>query len=247
MKIDVLGIQFDNLTLDEMVEAGAECLRQGGFHYAVTPNPEFLLSAQKDPEFAAVLNGADLVMPDGVGVLYAARILGTPLKERTPGVDFAARLAAWCAQQGKTLFLLGAKPGIAEQAAENLRRDYPGLVVCGTHDGYFQEDAPVAAAIRAAGADLVFVCLGAPRQEKWMAQWGRETGAALMVGLGGALDVFAGAAKRAPEGWQKLGLEWLYRLVREPQRLGRMARLPLVLIQAAGVRLRGKRTHKEDN
>jgi len=238
LKIDILGIRFDNLTLDEMAAAGIESLRRGGFHYAVTPNPEFLLSAQKDPEFAEVLNGADLVMPDGVGVVYAAKILGTPLKERVPGVDFAKRMAAWCAQGGKKLFLLGAKPGIAEQAAENLCREYPGLVVCGTHDGYFKEDAPVAEAVRAAGADLVFVCLGAPRQEKWMAQWGPTTGASLMVGLGGALDVFAGAVQRAPEGWQKLGLEWLYRLLREPKRFSRMARLPLVLVQAAGRRIR---------
>ena len=144
------------------------------------------------------------------------------------------------ARSGKRLFLLGAKPGVAEQAAANLTVAYPGLTVCGTHDGYFKENEPVAQAVRAAGADVCFVCLGAPKQELWMRQYGPQTGAHLMVGLGGSLDVFAGVVERAPEGFQKLGLEWLYRLVKEPKRIGRMAKLPLVLVQAAGARLRGK-------
>lgn len=240
MKTDVLGVQFDNLTLAEMVAAGAELMEQGGFHYAVTPNPEFLLSAREDPDFAKVLNSADLVMPDGIGVLYAARILGTPLTERVPGVDFASGLVEWCAAHGKRLFLLGAKPGVAEQAALNLLAAYPGLIVCGTHDGYFQDDQPVVDEIRASCADVVFVCLGAPKQEFWMARNGPLTGARLAVGLGGSLDVFAGVVERAPEGWQKVGMEWLYRLIKEPKRFGRMAKLPLVLVDAVGARIRGK-------
>ena len=129
---------------------------------------------------------------------------------------------------------------MAELAAANLKDAHPGLIVCGTHDGYFREDGPVVEEIRAAAADVVFVCLGAPKQELWMVEHGPATGAHLMVGLGGSLDVFAGVVERAPEGFQKLGLEWLYRLVKEPKRIGRMAKLPLVLVQAAGVRLRGK-------
>ena len=144
------------------------------------------------------------------------------------------------AGEGKRLFLLGAKPGVAEQAALNLLAAYPGLIVCGTHDGYFQDSAPVVDEIRASCADVVFVCLGAPKQEFWMAQYGPLTGAKLMVGLGGSLDVFAGVVERAPEGWQRLGLEWLYRLIKEPRRIGRMAKLPLVLVDAAGARIRGK-------
>ena len=126
-----------------------------------------------------------LVLPDGVGVIYAARILGRPLKGRVPGIDFAQRLVAWMAGHGKRLFLLGAKPGVAELAAANLKAAYPGLIVCGTHDGYFQEDAPVVEAIRQSAADVVFVCLGAPKQEFWMAKNGPASGARLMVGLGG--------------------------------------------------------------
>ena len=241
MRTDILGVGFDGLTLEEAAQAGAALAEADGFHYAVTPNPEFILAARKDPAFSKALAGADLVLPDGVGVIYAARILGRPLKGRVPGIDFAQRLVAWMAGHGKRLFLLGAKPGVAELAAANLKAAYPGLIVCGTHDGYFQEDAPVVEAIRQSAADVVFVCLGAAKQEFWMAKNGPASGARLMVGLGGSLDVFAGVVDRAPKGFQKLGLEWLYRLMKEPRRIGRMAKLPLVLIYALGDRLGGKR------
>lgn len=240
MKTDILGVGIDDLTLDEAIEAGAALMEQSGFHYVVTPNPEFILSAKKDEAFRSALNQADLALPDGIGVVYAARILGRPLKGRSPGVDFAQGLMKRMSHTGQSLFLLGAKPGVAEQAAENLRRSHPGLLICGTHDGYFKADEPVVDAIKAAKADVVFVCLGAPKQELWMAKNGPLTGVRLAVGLGGCLDVFAGNVQRAPEGWQKAGLEWLYRLIKEPSRIGRMAKLPLILVDALGSRLGGK-------
>ena len=240
MRIDVLGVGFDNLTPEEAAAAGAALAGADGFHYAVTPNPEFLLAAKRNAPFRQALLNADLVLADGIGVVYSAKILGRPLKGKVTGIGFAQLLMAWMAEHGKRLFLLGAKPGVAEQAAANLRQIYPGLTICGTHDGYFREDTPVVEAIRSAGADVVFVCLGAPKQELWMVEHGPATGAHLMVGLGGSLDVFAGVVERAPEGFQKLGLEWLYRLIKEPRRIGRMARLPLVLVEAAGQRLTGK-------
>ncbi len=159
--------------------------------------------------------------------------------ETIPGIEFAAGLMGKMAERGRSLYLLGAKPGVADLAAERLQKQYPGLKIAGTHDGYFKEDAPVVDAIRESGADCVFVCLGAPKQELWMARFGPETGAHLMAGLGGVLDVFAGNVKRAPQAWQKLGLEWCYRLLHQPSRLGRMAKLPLFLVSAA--REKGRR------
>ena len=207
----------------------------------VTPNPEIVEVCRENPAAMRAVNGADLVLPDGIGIIKGAAMLGTPLKEKTPGIEFAAGLMGEMAKEGKSLYLLGAKPGVAEQAAERLAAQYPGLKIAGTHDGYFQEDAPVAEAIRQSGADCVFVCLGAPKQEVWMAQHGPATGAHLMVGLGGVLDVYAGHVKRAPAAWQKLGLEWCYRLLHQPSRIGRMAKLPGFLVAAAGEkRKRGK-------
>ena len=238
MRIDVLGVGFDNLTMEEAVEAGARLMDSPGCHYVVTPNPEIVEVCRENDEARAAVNGADLVLPDGVGVVKGAAMLGTPLKEKTPGIEFAAHLMERMAVEGKALYLLGAKPGIAEQAAENLKKQYPGLVVAGTHDGYFQEDAPVVEAIRKSGADVVFVCLGAPKQELWMRKNGQDTGAHLLCGLGGSLDVFAGVVERAPKFWSDHGLEWLYRLCREPRRIGRMMKLPLFLVHVKQERRR---------
>ena len=239
MKTDILGIQFDNLTREEAKEAGAALLRSPEFHYAVTPNPEFILAADKDLEFQKILNQADLVLPDGIGVVYSAKILGTPLKGRVAGFDFACDMLDVLNEMGGRLYLLGAKPGVAEEAGRRILESHPNIVLCGTHDGYFKDSDPVAREVAQAQPDLLFVCLGAPKQERWMAQYGPETGAHLMVGLGGVLDVYAGHVKRAPEIWQKLGLEWCYRLLHQPSRLGRMAKLPLFLLEAA--REKGKR------
>ncbi|HIY15891.1 MAG TPA: WecB/TagA/CpsF family glycosyltransferase [Candidatus Intestinimonas stercorigallinarum] len=236
MRTEIMGVGFDDLTLDEAAGAAAGMIEEGGFHYVVTPNPELVDRARREEPFRQALNGADLVLPDGIGVVYAAKLLGRPLKGRCPGIDFAGKLMERMAKTGLRLYLLGAKPGVAETAAARLEAKYPGLIICGTHDGYFKEDAPVVEAVRAAEADVVFVCLGAPKQEYWMVKNGPATGARLMAGLGGSLDVFAGVVERAPESWQRLGLEWLYRLTKEPKRIGRMARLPLFLLSALGER-----------
>ena len=242
MKTEILGIQFDNLTQEEAASRGAQLLAEDAFHYVVTPNPEFILASEKDDSFREVLNAADLVLPDGIGVVYSAKILGTPLKERVPGIEFGTAMLGVLNEMGGRLFLLGAKPGVAEQAGANIVEQYPNIVLCGTQDGYFQDEEAVLLKVAAAQPDLIFVCLGAPKQEKWMARWGKHTGAKLAIGLGGALDVFAGVVERAPESWQKLNLEWAYRLKKEPKRIGRMAKLPLVLVKAAGQRVKGGTT-----
>ena len=236
MRIDVLGVGFDNITMDQAVAEGVRLMDTAGAHYVVTPNPEIVETCRQDGEAMEAVNGADLVLADGIGVIYGAKLLGTPLKGRGTGIGFAQGLMERMAGGGRSLYLLGAKPGVAERAAENLARQYPGLQIAGTHDGYFSEDGPVTEDIRASGADVVFVCLGAPKQEKWMRRNGEAAGAHLMVGLGGCLDVFSGEVKRAPAVFQKLGLEWLYRLAANPSRIGRMVKLPLFLIHTAGER-----------
>ena len=142
MRIDVLGIGFDNMTMEEAVAAGMELLRGKTASYVVTPNPEIVEICRQDAEAREAVRGAALVLPDGIGVVKGAAILGTPLKGRVPGIEFAAALMSRMAAEGKSLFLLGAKPGVAEMAAEKLEQRYPGLRVVGTHDGYFTEDAP---------------------------------------------------------------------------------------------------------
>ena len=236
MRIDVLGVGFDNITMDQAVAEGVRLMDTAGAHYVVTPNPEIVETCRQDGEAMEAVTGADLVLADGIGVIYGAKLLGTPLKGRVTGIGFAQGLMERMAGGGRSLYLLGAKPGVAERAAENLARQYPGLQIAGTHDGYFSEDGPVTEDIRASGADVVFVCLGAPKQEKWMRRNGEAAGAHLMVGLGGCLDVFSGEVKRAPAVFQKLGLEWLYRLAANPSRIGRMVKLPLFLIHTAGER-----------
>ena len=241
MKIEVLGVAFDNVTMEQAAEMGGKMLQEDRFHYVVTPNPEFILAAEKDESFRTVINAADLVIPDGIGVIYSAKILGTPLAERVPGIEFSAKMLEKLNEMGGRLFLLGAKPGVAEKAGENICAQYPNIVLCGTQDGYFKDEEDVILKVAAARPDLLFVCLGAPKQEKWMARWGKHTGAKMAIGLGGCLDVYAGNVERAPEAWQKAGMEWAYRLKKEPKRITRMAKLPLVLVKSAGQRVKGKK------
>jgi len=230
VRIDVLGVGFDNLTMNEAVDRGMALLHDAGTHYAVTPNPEIVEICREDPEIMEIVNHADLVLADGIGVIKGAAMLGTPLKARVPGIEFAAGLMGRMAEEGMSLYLLGAKPGFADKAAQKLSETYPGLKIAGTHDGYFQDDGPVVTSIRESGADCVFVCLGAPKQEKWMVRNGPATGAKLLCGLGGSIDVFAGEVERAPKFWRDHGLEWLHRLLKNPSRAGRMMKLPLFLV-----------------
>lgn len=234
MRIDVLGVGFDDVTMSEAVERGREMLEKPGCRYVVTPNPEIVETCRSDAAAMRAVNGADLVLPDGIGVIYGAKLLGTPLRERVPGIEFGTAMIEYCANAGKSVYFLGAKPGVAEQAANNLSVKYSGLRVVGTADGYFSDDAAAAAKIRASGAELALICLGAPKQEKFMAEHGAETGARLLLGLGGSLDVFAGVAKRAPDFFVKHNMEWTYRLLKNPSRIGRMMKLPLFLVHVAG-------------
>ena len=240
MRIDVMGVEFDNITIDEAVSQALDLMREQRAAYVVTPNPEIVMAARENASLSDALAGADLVLADGIGVVKGAKILGTPLKEKIPGIDFAARLFSLLSKQNGSVFLFGAKPGVAELAAQNLLKQYPGLVIAGTNNGYFTDDAPILDRINEASPDLLLVCLGFPKQEIWMAEHTGALNVGLMAGLGGSLDVLAGVAERAPEKWQRAGLEWLYRLKKEPRRIGRMMQLPKFLFSVIGRRLGGK-------
>lgn len=240
MRIDIMGVGFDSLTLTEAVDHAQSLMAEHRSAYVVTPNPEIVMACWQDPSAQNAVKNADLVLPDGIGVIYGAKILGTPLKSKVPGIDFATALLKRMAQEQGRVFLFGAKPGVAQSAGEKMESQFPGLCVCGTHDGYFQDDEPIIDEINEAKPDLLFVCLGAPKQEIWMQKNASRLNVGLMAGLGGSLDVFAGTAKRAPVFFQKLGLEWFYRLVREPWRFRRMMKLPKFLFACIGKKLRAK-------
>ena len=228
--IDVLGVRFDNLTMEEALGRAWELMGARRGAYVVTPNPEIVMVCRENAAAKAAVDGAALTIADGIGVIYGAKILKTPLKQKLPGIDFTTGLMERMAGEGKSVFLFGGKPGVAEKAQETLEARYPGLRFAGVHDGYFDDDGPICEQIAAAAPDLLLVCLGAPKQEIWMHERGSALPVGLMIGAGGSLDVFAGTAERAPEKWQKAGLEWLYRLLKEPKRIGRMMKLPKFLL-----------------
>lgn len=236
-----MGVSFDNLTKIEFTERARQMLAAKEKGYCVTPNAEIVYEAVKDPGFRELLNGAALVLPDGAGVVLGAKILGTPLREKVAGIEFGEELCALLAQTGGRLYLLGGKPGIAELAGEKLQEKYPGLTVCGTADGYFQDEKAAVEKLNMAKPDVVFVCLGAPKQEKFIRKHFEEMNATLFLGLGGSLDGYAGVAHRAPRWMINLSLEWLYRLIREPKRLGRMMRLPKFVLICFREKLRRKK------
>lgn len=239
MKKQVMTITFDNITMEQAVGAAMGHIAARSRCRVVTPNAEFALEAKKNPRFLNILNNSQLVLADGISVVLASKIIGDPMQGRVTGVGFAQALAEAMAKEGHSLYLLGAKPGVAEQAAEKLQQTYPGLKIAGTHDGYFQDAAPVVEAINAAKPDALLVCLGAPKQEYFMEEHDAALEVPVMAGLGGSMDVLAGNVKRAPEFYQKHGLEWLYRLVKEPQRWKRMIKLPLYLLDALVWKIKG--------
>lgn len=229
-KINVLGVGFDNLTMAEAVDLAFALQTERRAAYVVTPNPEIVMCCREDAQAAEAVSAADLTIADGIGVVYGARILKTPLKEKVPGCDFTLALMDKMQEEGRSVFLFGAKPGVAELAEQKLKEKFPGLRFVGTNDGYFTDDAPIVEKINAASPDLLLVCLGAPKQEKWMYKNAPSLNVGLMIGAGGSLDVYAGTAQRAPERWQRAGMEWLYRLLKDPKRIGRMAVLPKFML-----------------
>ncbi len=240
MKTDVMGLQFDNVTMDEALGAAKALLSGDHAACVVTPNAEIAYEALHDEALRTLLNRADLMLPDGAGVVLASKLLKTPVKQKVAGVDFADGLLGILEKAGQSLYLLGSKPGIGELAAQKMMQKHPKLKIAGIADGYFKDEGPVIEKINASGADALFVCLGAPKQEQFMFRHQGELHVRLMAGLGGSLDSFAGTVKRAPKWMIRLNLEWLYRLIKEPKRFKRMLRLPKYLWAVLRKRIRGR-------
>ncbi len=243
--IDVRGIPVHNVDLDEAYAAVTAFAAEAQFHTVITPNAEVVQMCIEDPAIAALVREADLVIPDGVGVVLASKILGRPLKCKTPGCDLGERIVAGAGKAGHRVYFLGGKPGVAALAAEKLREKYPDFAPVGLHDGYFQKEGAendrVIQEINDAAPDILFVCFGVPAQEKWIrANRDRLPTVRVALGLGGSLDSYAGTVKRAPAIFIRLGLEWFYRLCKQPSRIGRMMKLPKFLFGTLWYKLSGK-------
>jgi N-acetylglucosaminyldiphosphoundecaprenol N-acetyl-beta-D-mannosaminyltransferase len=228
-RIQILGLPVDGITYDQWLDTIGKWIAAGDRCYHVcTTNPEFTMIAQKDAHFRYVLKRADLCVPDGVGLLWAAKRLGTPLPERVTGSDGVPKIAERAAQEGWKLFFLGAAPGIADQAADILRGKYPGFQVVGTYSGSPapEEEDELVAMVNASGADILLVAYGAPKQDQWIARNLPRLQVSMAMGVGGSFDFIVGIIPRAPVWMQNAGIEWLYRLYLQPSRVRRMMRLP---------------------
>lgn len=236
-----MGVGFDDFTIESAASLAYEKIQNGDKTYVVTPNPEIVWLARKNEALRNVLNGAGFVLADGIGVVIGAKILGTPLNGgRVPGIDFISSLFDKLSASGGRVFLLGAKPGVAQTAGDRLTEKYKGLVISGTADGYFTDSKALIEQINASSSDLLLVCLGAPKQELWMSENLSRLNIPLCAGLGGSLDVFAGTVKRAPVFFRRFGLEWLYRIIKEPRRLKRSLSLPLFLFRVVFKKITGR-------
>jgi N-acetylglucosaminyldiphosphoundecaprenol N-acetyl-beta-D-mannosaminyltransferase len=228
-KIQILYVRIDNVTYADVMTSVAQFLREPGLHQIATVNPEFVVMAQTNAEFMRVLNATALNVPDGVGLMWAARELGTPLHERVTGQELVDRICALAAEQGEKIFLLGAREGIAEQAAEVLRGKFARLEIVGCYAGSpaQEEELRIIERINESGARILFVAYGPPKQDMWIARNApRLNNISVAIGVGGTFDTLAGIMPRAPQWIRDAGFEWTYRLIREPRRIKRQMSIP---------------------
>ncbi|WEV37354.1 WecB/TagA/CpsF family glycosyltransferase [Lactobacillus sp. ESL0677] len=227
-KVNVLGIDFDNKSFTQFQNEFVGRINAHQSTFVVTANPEIVMTANENPEFMKILNfDADYITPDGIGIVKAAKMLNTPLKERVTGYDLFVWLMKLANDRNLRVYLIGAKPSVIHAIQEKIAREYSGIQLVGAENGYFNEDLEVMAyQIERTEPDLVFAALGSPRQEKLLSLLRKNLLPALMMGVGGSFDVFSGAVKRAPLFWQHAHLEWFYRLVKNPSRFKRMMVLP---------------------
>lgn len=247
--VRILGVRVDDVTMEETLALVGRMVQAGGVHQIVTVNPEFIMRASREPPFVGVLERADLAIPDGQGLLWAARLLGQPLRARVAGSDLLPLLAERSAEEGFSLYLLGAAEGVAQETARRLAERYPGVRIVGQHAGSPrpEDDDDSCERISAGRPDVLLVAYGAPAQDLWIARNEPRLRVPVAIGVGGSFDFIAGVQKRAPAWMRRHGLEWLYRLIRQPSRWRRMLALPLFAWRVLATRARGRGISSCDN
>ena len=234
-KVRILGIDVDNIDVDEAGQITKELIENSNktCKVIVAPNTEFIKMAQKDEEFYNILREADLATPDSVGVMIGSKLQKKPLKQRIPGQMYFRKVLEVGEKEGWTFYLLGGKGDVPALAAENVKKIYPNLKIVGYHEGFFEKDSEedVIAEINKLQPNVLFVAMGAPIQEKWIAKHKDELKVDVAAGQGGTFDYEAGKIKRAPVIFQKLGIEWFWRLILQPSRIFRMIVLPIYLMK----------------
>ena len=231
-KVNILGVYIDTITKEKLNEKIENLLNSKQQTKIFTPNPEIIIKAQKDKKTKDILNSATISIPDGTGVIWGAKMLGTPLPERLTGIDTAEFILMLAVKNKLSVFLLGAADGIAKEAKHMLEKKYKNLNICGIHNGFFdikgKHNDNIIAQINNSGADILFVCMGSPRQETWITEnIEKLVSVRLAIGLGGSLDVWSGRFKRAPVIFRKLALEWLWRMILEPKRIKFLPIIPI--------------------
>lgn len=229
-KVSILGIPFINTTQSAFEQTLQQRIDQQQNTFVVTANPEIVMYARNHPEYTKLIKGANFIVADGIGIVIGAKLLKTPIKERVTGYDLFESLLSWGNQHQKSAYFVGAKPAVIQKLREVVSRQFPDLVIAGTHDGYFDNDTQIVNDIRRTNPDMVFVATGYPKQEEFIER-NRAVTNGLWMGIGGSFDVLTGTVKRAPVTWQKMHLEWLYRVMKEPARIGRLMVLPKYLLQ----------------
>lgn len=225
----MFGVDVTTESSDETIGRIFSRLQNDEKSFIVAINPEKLMKSRRDPELRSILNEATIGIPDGVGVLIASKLQGGNIKERITGVDMMELLCKESSNHNASVFLYGAKPGVAQKAADKLKEQYPALEVAGTLDGYVKDEEEILRTINESGANILFVALGSPTQENFIIRNMDKLTVSVFQGVGGSFDVFSGNVERAPLAFRKLGLEWFYRLMKEPSRWKRQMELPKFL------------------
>ncbi|SKA94286.1 WecB/TagA/CpsF family glycosyltransferase [Sporosarcina newyorkensis] len=231
MKEEILGVNVNTENYDELIPKVFANIDEGKKSLVVAINPEKLMKAKEDAELKALLNRAEFQIPDGIGVILASKLKKGQIRSRVTGIDMMDRIVQEAAKRGKRIFLYGAKPGVADAAAKRLQELHPDIQIAGVQHGYEKDTQVVLDTINKAQPDILFVAMGSPKQEQWIEQHRNQLHPILYQGVGGSFDVLAGNIKRAPVAFQKVGAEWLYRLLLEPSRIKRQMNLPKFLVE----------------